>query len=69
MIGRLFVGFLIVVAALGVIGICMIRRANAKKAPSEKTEEERALSEKTVNNVFDLEDRFNRARYMDQDGN
>ncbi len=65
MIGRFFVIFLSVFAALGGVGVWMIKRSE-KKGTSEKDD---VLSEKVVNNVFDLEDRFNRARYMDKDGN
>ncbi len=66
--GKLFVGFIAAVILLGIVGWIISKRKTAKNAPSAEGEEE-ALSEKTVNNVLDLNDRFNRARYMDEDSN
>ena len=60
-LGKLFVGFLAVVAALGGVGLWQRRRSSPK-------DEDELLSQKTVENVFDLNDRFNRARYQDKDG-
>ena len=60
-IGKLFVGFFAVVAALGGVGLWRMRKAS----PEEKEE---ILSRKTVDNVLDLNDRFNRARYQNKDG-
>ena len=57
--GKLFVGFFAVVAALGGVGLWQMRKA----APEEKEE---ILSQKAVDNVLDLNDRFNRARYNGQ---
>ncbi len=67
MLGKIFISFLAVVVILGVIGF-LLRRA--EKAKGENTEQSRdhPLSQKTVDNVNDLNDRFNRARYMDRDG-
>ena len=62
MIGRFMLGFLIVVAVLGIIGIWMQKR---KKAGGSDTKSSRSDTE----NAADLNDRFNRARYMGQDGN
>ncbi|MBQ6273563.1 MAG: hypothetical protein IJK63_05005 [Oscillospiraceae bacterium] len=60
--GKLFFGFLLVVAVLAVIGYLQTRRSPADKAGDE------VLSQKTVDNVLDLNDHFNRARYQDKDG-
>lgn len=66
-LGMLFVVFLGAFTTLGCIGLWQSKREAKKgRAPSE---EEAALSQKTVDNVLDLNDRFNRARYMDEDGN
>ena len=62
MIGRFMLGFLAVVVILGIIGIWMQKR---KKANGSGTESSRSDTE----NAADLNDRFNRARYMGQDGN
>jgi uncharacterized membrane protein (DUF106 family) len=59
--GKLFLGFLIVVVVLAIIGFFMSMRAKKRG----ETEEMKDPSE----NVADLNDRFNRARYMDKDGN
>ena len=61
--GKLFLGFLAVIVVLGVIGF-FVKKRGARQVP-----EEEVLSEKTVSNVADLNDLFNRARYMDQDEN
>ena len=37
------------------------------KKDQEAAKEEELLSERTVENVLDLNDRFNRARYMEED--
>ena len=61
MIGRFMLIFIIVVAVLGIIGIWMLKR--------NKSGDGRNTSRSDTENVADLNDRFNRARYMDQDGN
>ena len=61
MIGRFMLIFIIVVAVLGIIGIWMLKR--------NKGGDSRNTSRSDTENVADLNDRFNRARYMDQDGN
>ncbi len=58
--GKLFVGFLIVVAVLGVVGLLMAHRAK-KRGEAEP-------SSNVTENVADVNDRFNRARYMSKDG-
>ena len=63
--GQLFIVFITVVVLLGIVGWAVARRKAAKKGASA---DDQVLSEKTVNNVSDLNDRFNRARYMDEDG-
>ncbi len=65
--GKLFVGFLAVVALLGIIGLIITKRRTAQKGTSTEGRDE-VLPEKTVKNVLDVNDRFNRARYMDEDG-
>ena len=65
--GKLFFGFLLVVAVLAVLGYFLTRRDAARRAAGNSGEDE-LLSQKTVDNVHDLNDRFNRARYMDEDG-
>ncbi len=62
-IGRLFLGFLAVVVILGIIGLVMRRRKTNAHPDGEKV-----LPEEVVENVSDLNDSFNRARYMDKDG-
>ena len=63
--GQLFIVFITAVVLLGIVGWAVARRNAAKKGAST---DDQVLSEKTVNNVSDLNDRFNRARYMDEDG-
>lgn len=63
--GQLFIVFITAVVLLGIVGWAVARRNAAKKGASA---DDQVLSEKTVNNVLDLNDRFNRARYMDEDG-
>ena len=62
-IGRLFLGFLAVVVILGIIGLVMRRRKTNAHPGGEEV-----LPEEVVENVNDLNDSFNRARYMDKDG-
>ena len=61
MIGRFMLIFIIVVAVLGIIGIFMQKR--------KKGDAGRSTSRSDTENAADLNDRFNRARYMGQDGN
>ena len=61
MIGRFMLVFIIVVVVLGIIGIWMLKRNKGRAG--------RNTSRSDTENVADLNDRFNRARYMDQDGN
>lgn len=66
--GKLFFGFLAVVAVLGIIGFILAKRKAAREGTEyDLREEAEVLPEKVVDNVFDLNDRFNRARYMDED--
>ena len=65
-LGQLFVGFLVVVAVLALIGFFR-RRRDIRMCLASPDEE--SLSRKAVDNVNALNDRFNRARYMDEDGN
>ena len=60
-LGRILLVLLITVAVLGVVGWMQSKRA-AKRGDATETREE-------TENVADLRDRFNRARYMDMDGN
>ena len=67
-LGKIFVGFLAVVAALGGVGLWQIKRRSATKGSSGQQEEEGVLPQRIVDNVSDLNDHLNRARYMDRDG-
>ena len=67
-IGKLFVGFLALVAVLGIVGFVLIRVRAAREGVSRQQAEEELLPKKADENVADLRDRFNRARYMDKDG-
>lgn len=60
--GQFMIVFFVVLAVLAAIGFWM------KKKESAKTGEERS-PDKVLENVADLADNFNRARYQDQDGN
>ena len=62
----ILIGLVGLVAVLALVGWIQQKR-NAAKGKADPAEEE-FLSEKTVENVADLNDRFNRARYMDRDG-
>ncbi len=66
-IGKFLIIFFSAIIVLALIGSVMTPR-DPKKNPSAPKDGEEALSEKTVENVHDLRDRFNRARYMDKDG-
>ncbi len=57
--GKLFLGFLIVVVIVAFVGFLMTLRAK-KRGEAEKPTD-------PTENVADLNDRFNRARYMDKD--
>ena len=63
--GKLFFGFLAIVLVLAILGFFLQKR-DARKGHA--LPEEDVLSQKTVENVADLNDLFNRARAMDQDG-
>ena len=65
--GKLFFGFLAAVVLLAILGFFLVRR-DKKMNPSAREEDPALLSERAVGNVQDLNDRFNRPRYMDQDG-
>ncbi len=65
--GKLFIGFIAAVALLGIVGWIVSKR-NAGRKGSGSDQADEILPEKTVNNVLDVRDRFNRARYMDEDG-
>ncbi len=65
--GKLFFGFLAVVVILAILGF-FLKRRDARENPSAPGEDESFFSEKEVGNVQDLNDHFNRARYMDEDG-
>ena len=68
MLGQVFIPIFAVFLLMFVIGIVMAIIWKKKK-PEEYRKAEEMLSQRTVDNVNDLNDRFNRARYMDQDGN
>ncbi len=62
--GKLFFGFLALLALLAILGF-LLKRKDVRDGADQ---EEDVLSQRTVGNVADLNDDFNRARYMDQDG-
>ena len=66
-IGWFFVIFFSVVLVLAIVGY-FLKKQEAKKNPSARIEDEPFLSEEEVGNVHNLNDQFNRARYMDKDG-
>ena len=66
-LGKLFIGFIAAVVLLGIVGWIVSKR-NAGRKGSRSDQADEILPEKTVNNVLDVRDRFNRARYMDEDG-
>lgn len=66
-LGKLFIGFIAAVVLLGIVGWIVSKR-NAGRKVSGSDQADEILPEKTVNNVLDVRDRFNRARYMDEDG-
>ena len=68
MLGKIFLPIFAVFLLLFLIGAVMAVIAK-RKNPSADKEADEILSQKTVENVNDLGDRFNRARYMDRDGN
>ena len=62
--GKLFFGFLALLALLAILGFFLKR----KDVRDGADQEEDVLSQRTVGNVADLNDHFNRARSMDRDG-
>lgn len=56
MLGTVLIIFFSVIAVLGVIGFLLVRRHPDEAARDDEE------------NVVDLKDRFNRARYMEKDG-
>ena len=66
MLGQIFIPFFAVVGVLAGVGGVQAWRAK-KKAATQKQDGE-LLPQRAVENIVDLGDRFNRARYMDQDG-
>lgn len=66
MLGEIFIPFFALVAVLALIGGLQALRAKKKAAAQKEAGE--VLPQSAVENVADLSDRFNRARYMDQDG-
>ena len=64
----ILVALIAAVAVLALIGLIQSRREAAKGKKDPASREAEMLSDKTVENVLDLNDRFNRARYMDKDG-
>ncbi len=57
MLGKALIVFFGVIAVLGIVGIVMLKK-EGKTETRDDTE-----------NVVDLNDRFNRARYMNQENN
>ena len=65
-LGRIIAVLLGTIAVLGVIGFVQSLRAKKKAAAADACADKDELI--PSENVGDLNDRFNRARYMDQDG-
>ena len=60
-LGKLFLIFLLMDLVLGAIGFWQKKRNPGKESGEDSID-------KAMNNAVDLNDRFNRARYMDEDG-
>ena len=67
-IGWFFVIFFAVVVVLAIVGY-FLKKRDAKQNPASLTEDEGLFTDEEVGNVHNLNDQFNRARYMDKDGN
>ena len=61
-VGEILLIALAVIVVIGAIGFLMKKRNPGKESGE-------AAMEKAMDNVVDLNDRFNRARQMDRDGN
>ena len=61
----ILIGLLGLIIILAVVGLIQ-RKRNAAKGRPDPAEED-FLSDKTVENVHNLNDHFNRARYMEDD--
>lgn len=61
----ILIGLLGLIIILAVVGLIQ-RKLNAAKGEASPPEED-FLSDKTVENVHNLNDHFNRARYMEDD--
>lgn len=59
--GKFMIAFLVILAVLASIGYWMKKREAFKKGDIKTPDQ-------ALNNVADLADNFNRARYQDQDG-
>ena len=70
-LGKIVIALLILVAVLLTVGLVwvLVKSKKEKISVRQMIAEEDALSGKTVENVADLNDRFNRARYMNENGN
>lgn len=72
MLGNILAVILLGAAILAVIGYLQLKCGKKKGAQEEvfgtkDIAEDEALNQKTVDHVLDLNDRFNRAPYMDKD--
>lgn len=65
----IIIGLICLIALMGLIGFIITKRRAAKGEKDPSGQPAEVLPERTVNNVFDLRDRFNRARYMNRDDN
>lgn len=66
--GKLFFGFLAAVVLGGIVGLVIVKVRASRKGTTETQEMDEILPGHGSENVADLNDRFNRARYMDRDG-
>ena len=61
-VGQILLMILAVAVVLGIIGLWQKKRNHGKESAEEAID-------KAMSNVVDLNDRFNRARYQNKDGN
>ena len=70
MLGQIFIPIFALFVLLFFIGLLQgwLKRRKNKGAPLAEEEKIEFFDEETIGNVHNLNDQFNRARYMDKDG-